>query len=51
MISSSHTLVELRKAVDWNKVTAILGKSFCPEKGMPTITMQLMIALNTSNKS
>jgi hypothetical protein len=50
MINSSHTLVKLAKVVDRDKLTATFDKTFCTEKGMPTISMQLMgafIALNT----
>jgi IS5 family transposase len=46
MTNASHSLVKLSQVVDWDKLDATIGKTFCPTKWRPAISKRLMVALH-----
>lgn len=46
IISPSHPLVKLTKAVCWDRLDEVFGKTFCPDNGRPGIATRLMVALH-----
>jgi IS5 family transposase len=46
IIDSSHGLVKLAKAVDWERLDQVFGSTFCPDNGRPGISTRLMVALH-----
>jgi IS5 family transposase len=46
IIDSSHPLVKLTRVVDWERMDAVFGESFCPDQGRPAISTRLMVALH-----
>jgi IS5 family transposase len=45
IIDPRHRLVKLAKAVNWDRMEAVFGKCYCPDKGRPAIDIRLMITL------
>mmetsp|Transcript_482 Transcript_482/g.319 ORF Transcript_482/g.319 Transcript_482/m.319 type:complete len:451 (+) Transcript_482:653-2005(+) len=46
IIDSGHELVKLAKAVDWDRMDEVFGKTYCPDKGRPGISTRLMVSLH-----
>ena len=45
IIDPNHGLVKLAKAVNWDRMDAIFGECYCPDKGRPAINTRLMVSL------
>ena len=46
IISPRHRLVKLSKAVDWDRLDAVFGATYCPDNGRPAVSTRLMVALH-----
>ena len=45
IIDPGHGLVKLAKAVDWDRLDDMFGKTYCPDNGRPAISTRLMVSL------
>ncbi len=45
IIDPRHRLVRLAKAVNWDRIDAVFGKAYSPNKGRPAISIRLMVSL------
>ncbi|OCC15323.1 transposase IS4 family protein [Dissulfuribacter thermophilus] len=46
LVNPSHPMVKLAKAIDWDRLDEVFGKTYCPNKGRPGISTRLMVALH-----
>jgi IS5 family transposase len=46
IIDPGHPLVKLASAVDWERLDALFGSTYCPDNGRPAVTTRLMVALH-----
>ena len=46
IIDPGHPLVKLGGAVDWERLDALFGSTYCPDNGRPAVTTRLMVALH-----
>jgi len=46
IIDTSHGLVKLANAVDWDHLDEVFGKTYCPDNGRPAISTRLMVSLH-----
>ena len=45
VINLNHPMVRLSKAVDWDRLDEVFGRTYCPDNGRPAISTRLMVAL------
>jgi IS5 family transposase len=45
IIDPRHRLVKIAKAADWERIDAVFGEAYCPNKGRPAISIRLMVSL------
>ena len=45
IVDPGHGLVKLAKAVDWERLDEMFGKTYCPDNGRPAISTRLMVSL------
>ncbi len=46
MIDPGHGLVKLARAVNWDRMDEVFGKTFSPDQGRPGISTRLMVSLH-----
>lgn len=46
MIDPCHAMVKLSKAVNWEQMDEVFGKTYCPDNGRPGVSTQLMVSLH-----
>ena len=46
VINLNHPMVRLSKAVDWDRLDEVFGRTYCPDNGRPAISTRLMVALH-----
>ena len=46
MIDPSQGLVKLTKVVNWERMDAIFGETYCPDNGRPGVSTRLMVSLH-----
>jgi len=46
IINLNHPMVRLAKAVDWDRLDEVFGRTYCPDNGRPAISTRLMVALH-----
>ena len=46
IVDSSHGLVKLANAVDWDRLDELFGSTYCPDNGRPAVSTRLMVALH-----
>jgi transposase, IS5 family len=45
IIAPGHWMVKLAQTVDWDRIDAVFGEAYCPNKGRPAISIRLMVSL------
>jgi len=46
IINPGHPMVRLAKAVNWDRLDEVFGRTYCPDNGRPGISTRLMVALH-----
>jgi IS5 family transposase len=46
MIDPRHAMVKLSKAVNWDQMDEVFGKTYCPDNGRPGVSTRLMVSLH-----
>jgi len=46
VISPRHSMVKLAKVVDWERLDAVFGATYCPDNGRPAVSTRLMVSLH-----
>ena len=46
IIDTSHALVKLAEAVDWDRFEEVFGTTYCPDDGRSGISTRLVVALH-----
>jgi len=46
MIDPAHALVTLARAVNWDRMDELFGKTYCPDNGRPGVSTRLMVSLH-----
>jgi len=46
IIDPGHGLVKLAKAVNWDRMDELFGKTYCPDNGRPGVSTRLMVSLH-----
>ena len=49
IIDLRHPLVRLAGTVDWDRLDALFGATYCPDQGRPAISTRLMVSLRYLN--
>lgn len=45
IIDPRHRLVKIAKAANWERIDAVFGEAYSPNKGRPAISIRLMVSL------
>ena len=46
IVDPSHGLIKLAHAVEWDRLDALFGSTYCPGNGRPAVSTRLMVALH-----
>ena len=46
IVDPRHGLIKLANVVEWDRLDALFGSSYCPEVGWPAVSTRLMVALH-----
>ena len=46
IIDPSHGMVKIANSVDWDRMDALFGETYCPDNGRPGVSTRLMVSLH-----
>jgi IS5 family transposase len=46
IVDLRHPLIKLSATVQWDRLDALFGQTFCPDNGRPAVSTRLMVALH-----
>jgi len=46
IIDPSHGMVKIANSVDWDRMDALFGETYCPDSGRPGVSTRLMVSLH-----